>query len=230
MVERELGMRIRALREERGVTQADFAREVLVARQTVSNWECGRTLPDVESLKLIAGYFGITVDELLDADAQRIIDETADARHTLIMWIVAGVVYALEFIFEAVIDSLVSTALSFTDRQGVRLVLLVCRLLAMTWYFVWSFRARKVRCDRDLTCALEVVAFIEGRRPGASLPVPCSIGDPAVLPVLVDDVSGYRLRVADRAVRVDPRRLTEVSGRRAGGRGASPRDGTLYSD
>ena len=38
MVERELGMRIRALREERGVTQADFAREVLVARQTVSNW------------------------------------------------------------------------------------------------------------------------------------------------------------------------------------------------
>lgn len=170
MVERELGMRIRALREERGVTQADFAREVLVARQTVSNWECGRTLPDVESLKLIAGYFGITVDELLDADAQRIIDETADARHTLIMWIVAGVVYALEFIIEAVIDSLVSTALSFTDRQGVRLVLLVCRLLAMTWYFAWSFRAGKVRRDRDLTCALEVVAFIEGRRPGASLP------------------------------------------------------------
>lgn len=38
MVERELGRRIRALREERGVTQADFARAVFVARQTVSNW------------------------------------------------------------------------------------------------------------------------------------------------------------------------------------------------
>lgn len=38
MVGRELGMRIRALREERGITQEDFARGVFVARQTVSNW------------------------------------------------------------------------------------------------------------------------------------------------------------------------------------------------
>lgn len=38
MVERELGCRIRILREARGVTQADFARAVFVARQTVSRW------------------------------------------------------------------------------------------------------------------------------------------------------------------------------------------------
>ena len=170
MVERELGCRIRILREARGVTQADFARAVFVARQTVSKWECGRTLPDVESLKLIAGYFGITVDELLDADAQRMIDETADARHTLIMWICAGVIYFLELIFEALVDSLPISALSFSDRQGARLVLILLRLAAMTWYFVWAFRAGKIRRDRDLTSALEVVSFIEGRRPGAPLP------------------------------------------------------------
>ncbi len=38
MIERELGVRIRALREERGITQADFARAAFVARQTVSKW------------------------------------------------------------------------------------------------------------------------------------------------------------------------------------------------
>lgn len=170
MVERELGGRIRALREERGVTQADFARAVFVARQTVSNWECGRTLPDVESLKLIASYFGITVDELLDADAQRMIDETADARHTLIMWICAGALYFLEIVFEALIDSFALPALSYTDRQGLDLALNVLRLVAMVWYFMWAFRAGRVRRDRSLTSALEIVSFIEGRHPGASLP------------------------------------------------------------
>lgn len=170
MVERELGCRIRTLREERGVTQADFARAVFVARQTVSNWECGRTLPDVESLKLIAGYFGITVDELLDADARRMIDETADARHTLIMWVCAGAIYFLELIFEALVDSPPISELSLSDRQGAGLVLILLRLAAMTWYFVWAFRAGKIRRDRDLTSALEVVSFIEGRRPGAPLP------------------------------------------------------------
>lgn len=98
------------------------------------------------------------------------IDETADARHTLIMWICAGVIYFLELIFEALVDSLPISALSFSDRQGARLVLILLRLAAMTWYFVWAFRAGKIRRDRDLTSALEVVSFIEGRRPGAPLP------------------------------------------------------------
>ena len=49
-------------------------------------------------------------------------------------------------------------------------MLILLRLAAMTWYFVWAFRAGKIRRDRDLTSALEVVSFIEGRRPGAPLP------------------------------------------------------------
>nr|WP_239464396.1 helix-turn-helix transcriptional regulator [Collinsella tanakaei] len=139
-------------------------------RQAVSRWECGRTLPDVESLKLIAIYFGVTVDELLDADAQRMIDETADALHTLIMWICAGALYFLDLIVEALIDSFALSALSDAERRGVEPLLIVLRLFAMVWYFVWAFRAEKARRDRSLTSALDIVSFIEGRRPGGSLP------------------------------------------------------------
>lgn len=170
MVGRELGMRIRALREERGITQEDFAHGVFVARQTVSNWERGRTLPDVESLKLIAGFFGITVDELIDADVQRMIDETADARHTLIVWIVSSAIYFLALVVEAAVGASAQRVLSTVDLRGIELVTGILRLILLAWFCVCAFRAQRVRRDRDLATALEIVAFIEGRRPGTPLP------------------------------------------------------------
>ena len=56
--------RIRSLREGAGMWQARLAELVLVSRQTVINWEKGRTLPDAESLKRLSAAFGITLDAL----------------------------------------------------------------------------------------------------------------------------------------------------------------------
>ena len=61
-----LAKRIRGLREGAGMSQARLAELVLVSRQTVINWEKGRTLPDAESLKRLSAAFGITLDALLD--------------------------------------------------------------------------------------------------------------------------------------------------------------------
>lgn len=46
----EVGSRIRALREEAGLTQSELAAAAYVTRQSVGNWERGNTLPDVQSL------------------------------------------------------------------------------------------------------------------------------------------------------------------------------------
>lgn len=165
-----LGYRIRSLREERGVTQADFAKAVYVARQTVSNWENNRTLPDVESLKLIAAYFGITVDELLDAEAVRLVDETAQARHDLLVWIASSAVYLLWIIIEFTVRFTFVESLTGADGRGAELLLLVVRLVIFLWYAAAVGRAERIRRDRELSSALQVVAFIEGRRPGATLP------------------------------------------------------------
>lgn len=166
----ELGYRIRSLREELGVSQADFAKAVYVARQTVSNWENNKTLPDVESLKLIAAYFGITVDELLDAEAVRLIDETAQARHDLLVWIASSAVYLLWIIIEFTMKFTLVESLAGADKQGAALSLLVVRLVVFLWYAAAAGRAERIRRDRELSSALQVVAFIEGRRPGATLP------------------------------------------------------------
>ena len=62
-----IGNRIKALRQERGLTQSRFAESMLVSFQAVSNWERGIAPPDLENLVRIASFFGVLVDDLLRA-------------------------------------------------------------------------------------------------------------------------------------------------------------------
>lgn len=78
-----LAMRIRSLREGAGMSQARLAELVFVSRQTVINWEKGRTLPDAESLKRLSAAFGITLDALLDDRSEEYLRQTERERKTI---------------------------------------------------------------------------------------------------------------------------------------------------
>ena len=60
----EMGKEIRRLRQDRGLTQEALAAALNVTAQTVSKWECGNTVPDVQLLPEIAIYFGVSIDQL----------------------------------------------------------------------------------------------------------------------------------------------------------------------
>ena len=79
----ELGTNIRQRRQAAGMSQEELAKRVYVVRQTVLNWEHGKTMPDLESLKRLADVFGTTVDDLLGSDAGRILRESAADRREL---------------------------------------------------------------------------------------------------------------------------------------------------
>ena len=66
----ELARRIKEHRARLGMSQADLARALFVTRQTISNWETSRTYPDAQSLLLMSGLFGVSVDSLLKEDSQ----------------------------------------------------------------------------------------------------------------------------------------------------------------
>jgi len=59
-----LGNKIKALRNQKGVTQTEFAEYLSVSPQTVSKWEHHISAPDLSLLPLIASYFKISIDEL----------------------------------------------------------------------------------------------------------------------------------------------------------------------
>ena len=72
---RDIGANIRCARTCRHLTQDDLAQTVHTTRQTISNYETGRSRPDVETLRRLADALGVELTELLDgapsADARR---------------------------------------------------------------------------------------------------------------------------------------------------------------
>lgn len=56
---------IKLLRTEKGINQEQLAEQLHVTRQAVSNWETGKTQPDIEMLTKMAEYFGVSVEQLI---------------------------------------------------------------------------------------------------------------------------------------------------------------------
>ena len=53
------------LRENKGLSQEDLAKELFVTRQAVSRWETGETIPNTETLKLLSKYYNVSINTLL---------------------------------------------------------------------------------------------------------------------------------------------------------------------
>lgn len=59
-----------ALRRMRGLSQEELAEQMDVARQTLSKWESGESLPDIEKAGHLAEILGVSLDDLLSYDGQ----------------------------------------------------------------------------------------------------------------------------------------------------------------
>jgi len=57
--------RIKALREERGISQAQLARDMDIMQSAVGNWEAGVRKPSAKKIVQLADYFCVTADYLL---------------------------------------------------------------------------------------------------------------------------------------------------------------------
>ena len=89
---RDIGKNIRDLRSKRNMTQDELAEKLFVTRQTVSNYETGRSRPDLDML--------VKISEVLECDTNAILFGTAEGqqqeRDKLRFWIGAAVFAVLQ--------------------------------------------------------------------------------------------------------------------------------------
>ena len=97
-----LSERLKALREQAGLSQNAFARTFGVAQSTVAGWESGAREPNIATIRHLADFFGVTVDYLLPK--RKISADDRDADHHVFKYlsvseradIPAGVMAGLE--------------------------------------------------------------------------------------------------------------------------------------
>lgn len=61
----EIGKQIKKFRQEKEISQQELADYLAISRQTISKWELGKSLPDIENIVRLSDYFNISVDALI---------------------------------------------------------------------------------------------------------------------------------------------------------------------
>ena len=77
---RDIGKNIRDLRERAKLTQDALAEQLCTTRQTISNYERGKTRPDVEQILRLAAIFGT------DADAPFLMQSTPSTKCVVLLF------------------------------------------------------------------------------------------------------------------------------------------------
>ena len=146
----DVGNQIRERRQALGLSQEELAQRLYVSRVTVSHWETGKTLPDVQSMLLLANLFGTTIDEMVrgDVDEMREMVEK-DERRTRTLAV------ALAAVEVVAVTALAVTAVAGREylEPALRLLLAVLALA-----FFLSLRAGSYN-----TPAAELIRGIFGR-------------------------------------------------------------------
>lgn len=151
----DIGNQIRERRQKLGLSQDELAQRLYVSRVTVSHWETGRTLPDVQSMLLLANLFGTTIDELVrgDVDEMREMVEKGEQQRKAF----AIALGAVEVTVIAVL-AFMATAGRDCLNSALRLLLAVLALASAVVVLV----ARRQEGGRDARNAAELLGAASG--------------------------------------------------------------------
>ena len=68
MDQQKMGEFLKVLRKEKGLTQEELAEKFYTSSRTVSRWETGKTLPDLNTLIELADFYDVDIREIIDGE------------------------------------------------------------------------------------------------------------------------------------------------------------------
>ena len=150
----EIKNQVRAYRSQLGMSQEELGEAVYVTRQTVSNWETGKSYPDIQSLLRLSSLFGISLDQLIKGDVEQMKDKISNSEIRDFNRL------SNVFTLMMVLSLLAWVPLAhFLGWWGIALAAL---LFAVTLWL--AFKVEKEKKKYDIQSYKEIVAFLEGRR------------------------------------------------------------------
>ena len=107
-----VGKNLASLRKQAKLTQIELAEKFNYSDKAVSKWEQGATLPDLETLKELSDFYGVTIDYLTNENNIKNPQYNPKREHTIfvnrvtitcllasIVWMVATIIYIYPLLF-----------------------------------------------------------------------------------------------------------------------------------
>lgn len=198
----DIGNQIRERRARLGLSQDELAQKLYVSRVTISHWETGKTLPDVQSMLLLANLFDTTIDELVrgDVDEMREMVKRSERRTK---------VFAVAL---ATVEVIVITALVVTAVAGREYLEPVLRLLLAVLVLAFSIAvlvARRGAGAEDAKSAADLLGAATGDPVEAARESGASLGMRLVLQVFAGLAVGIGVLVAGDVL-LDPQEFRKL--------------------
>ncbi|HGN7262165.1 TPA: helix-turn-helix domain-containing protein [Staphylococcus aureus] len=146
-----LGKQIKENRKKLNLSQEDISKRLFVSRQTISNWENGRSYPDVQNLLLLGDLFDISLDDLVKGDLEIMEKRIADSlmsRYTKIM-----------LIFIALAAFSIGPSLAYLKGYLSFIPPLILWLIGM----YGALKLEKLKKDVNIKTYKEIKAFMESK-------------------------------------------------------------------
>lgn len=159
----DVGKNIRALREAKGLTQEQLAQMLYVTRQTISNYEMGKSKPDVDMIRNIA--------RVLDTDANALLYGPPDLQRKRMawkgFWVGLACCLALFTTYAKVVpwaQEVAWTRYIMFPYLFLRLIVLPCALFALGWTIMQGvcclLGVDLERVERTYTIPLRIVLWV----------------------------------------------------------------------
>ncbi len=150
----KLAHQVKQRRQALGISQEELAERVYVTRQTVSNWENGKSYPDIGSLIRLSDLFGVSLDTLIKGDLEEMKERINEAdrkkfdRDSAIYTglLIAAIVSAVPLAY-------------FLRWVGAAIWLVLAGVM-----FYFSLRVEKQKKSFDIHTYREIMAFSQGKR------------------------------------------------------------------
>lgn len=127
----ELSQKLQNRRNEMKLTQEEVAEKIYVSRQTISNWETGRTLPDINSLVLISDVYDISLDNLIKEDNKMIKNLSIDSKQAE-NW----------FVFSSLLSNTLSVLISSQSNKleiNIQVLLLILQTIIVCYISISGY-------------------------------------------------------------------------------------------
>jgi len=145
---------IRANRTSKELSQDELAEKIFVSRQTISNWETGKSYPDVHSLVLLSDFFNISLDELVKGDIE-MMKETLESTEVKQFKQLSNVFLVL------MVATIITPVPLFIFLHWVGVIIFAI-IFAVT--MLVAIKVEKFKKDYNIKTYQEILAFIEDQK------------------------------------------------------------------